>query len=118
MNIIQFFLQYNNEQGDTVVQDATRLNRDLIDNLIHAYYQNVLLIYPNEQNNKYEHEKSELIEQLIHHVHASNQTISVHDFLLVVQHIHHEQEWRCICAITKVYNACVHTTYIKWHRWI
>ena len=92
MNIIQFFLQYNNEQGDTVVQDATRLNRDLIDNLIHAYYQNVLLIYPNEQNNKYEHEKSELIEQLIHHVHASNQTISVHDFLLVVQHIHHEQE--------------------------
>ena len=90
MNIIHFFLQYNNEQDETV-QDATRLNRDLIDNLIHAYYQNILSIYPNEQNNKYEHEKSELIEQLIHHVHASNQTISVHDFLLVAQHIHHEQ---------------------------
>ena len=65
---------------------ATRLQREHINEfLINSLFQDIFLIYPSEK--KYETEKLEILEQLLHHVNPKDKTINANDWLSVVQHI-------------------------------
>jgi hypothetical protein len=73
-------------QGNTNKRLAiTRLHMNHLTLLIERYYKNYLQIFPNDP--KYEHSKLEILEQLIHRMDAKEKTITVHDWLLVVQFV-------------------------------
>ena len=64
---------------------TTRLPINHLTLLIERFYKDMLKVFPNDQ--KYEHAKLEVLEQLIHHMDPNEKTISVYDWLLVVQHV-------------------------------
>ena len=64
---------------------TTRMFVEHLSVLIERYYRDTFAIFPDDS--KWEEKKLAVLEQLIHYMDPVEQTITVHDWLIVLQHV-------------------------------
>jgi hypothetical protein len=64
---------------------TTRMFVEHLSVLIERYYRDTFAISPDDS--KWEEKKLAVLEQLIHYMDPVEQTITVHDWLIVLQHV-------------------------------